>query len=295
MIRKFPFLLSCAISIVSIGACSRSEKPEDEAISDEIEQTAADLICFNHSLLVVDSLTYDAAVNSEFINKHFAFSHEKQLAGFHGFYLIGKTNYIELFNPKSIDGEVNEPGTIWMCLASLKANYLKTLNKEKRAFIEFESDDVFNSLSLVVNDSTTPITTREMRKEQYESWTKKQYHDSVEFLPVDYNSPEESDSSSNYLMNDVIGIGLSFNTNDRETVIDYLAELGFDSISEFEGRARVSNDRNQFIELYMSRKNVSISINRFYFQLNKSVERSTETIGHSRIECDGDHAIWIFE
>ena len=114
------------------------------------------------------------------------------------------------------------------------------------------------------------------------------------FLPVDYNSPQESDSSSNYLMNDVNGIGLSLNPKDSSAVVRYLTEIGFDLVSEFEGHTRLSNS-GQFIELHISYDNSSPSINRYYIQLNKSVEQITEVIGNSRIECYGKSAIWFFE
>ena len=263
-------------------------------IFNSLGQTNSNLVCFNHSLLVVDSLTYSAVANSEFIKKHFAFSYERQLTGFQGFYLIGKTNYIELFHPKSMQEEDLEKGTIWICLASLRANYLEQLNKEKLNFIEFESDDTYNYLSLIVNDSINPISTWEMRKQQFESWTKKEYNDSIDFAPVDYNNPQESDSSSNYLLNDVKGIGISLNTKDSLIVIRYLEQIGYDSITEFEGHLRISNS-DQFIELHMSNEIISMTINRYYIQLNRTVEESTEIIGNSRIESNGNSAIWIFE
>jgi hypothetical protein len=250
-------------------------------------------ICFNHALLVLDSTTFAAVVNSKFINQ-FAFSYEKKLQGYQGFYLIGSTNYIELFHPKSMKDEDLKIGDIWICLASLKANYLKTLNTKKHNFIKYESDEQYNYLSLMINDSINPITTWEMRKIQYESWTKKEYHDSIVFLPVDYNSPQESDSSSNYLMNDVIGIGLSLNPDDSSKVISYFKTIGYDSVSEYDGHVRISN-KAQFIELHISDNTNSQSINRFYIQLNKSVDKSVEIIGNSRIEYYGNQAIWIFE
>ena len=275
------------------GSCSTTEKPKDIQETIRTEVKIGNQVCFNHSLLVLDSTTYEAVVNSEFIN-HFAFSHEKQLTGWQGFYLMGKTNYLEIFHPKSFDGEYWEPGTIWICFASLKANYLKQLNSKKLDFIEYQSDDSFHSLSLILKDSVNPITTREMRKNQYESWTKKNYYDSINYLPVDYNSPQESDSSSNYLMNDVYGIGLSLNTDDSLKVIRYLKEVGYDSFSEFNDFTRISNN-DQFIELHISNHNSSPSINRYYIQLNKSVEHSTEVIGNSTITCDGNTAVWIFD
>lgn len=290
MIRNLFIFLYC---FVILGACSTSEKSEDTLTLVDNEVKNGTQICFNHSLLVLDSTTYSAVVNSKFLNQ-FAFSYEKQLPGYQGFYLIGSTNYIELFHPKSMDEEDLKIGEIWICLASLKANYLKKLNTKKLNFIEYESDDHYNYLSLIINDSINPITTWEMRKKQYESWTKKEYHDSIAFLPVDYNSPQESDSSSNYLMNDVIGIGLSLNPDDSSKIISYLKTIGYDSVSGSDGDMRISNNV-QFIELHISDDTNSPSINRYYIQLNKSVDKSIEVIGNSRIECDGKQAIWIFE
>lgn len=290
MIRNLFFFVSCSLVL---GACSTSEKPEatDKVILNEVK--IRNQVCFNHSLLVLDSVTYAAVINSEFLNQ-FAFSYEKRLSGYQGFYLIGSTNYIEFFHPEGMEGENLEKGEIWICLASLKANYLKKLNTRKLTFIEYESDDQYNYLSLMIKDSINPITTWEMRKKQYESWTKKEYHDSITLLPIDYNSPQESDSSSNYLMNDVNGIGLSLNPDDSLKVICYLKEIGYDSYSKFNGYTRISNNE-QFIELYISKNINSPSINRFYIQLNKSVGRSTEVIGNSKIELNGKSAIWIFE
>lgn len=284
------FFLSCT---VIIAACSSLEKPEDNNTPIPHEIKIGNQVCFNHFLLVLDSTTYGAAVNSEFIN-HFAFSYEKKLPGYQGFYLIGTTNYLEFFYPESMEGEKLEKGEIWICLASLKANYLKELNTKKLDFIEYESDDHYNYLSLITEDSINPITTWEMRKKQFESWTKKEYNDSIYFSPVDYNSPQESDSSSNYLMNDVYGIGLSLNSEDSSAVVSYLNEIGYNSYSEFNGYTRISNN-DQFIELHISNDNNSSSINRYYIQLNKPVERSTEVIGNSRVECDGKSAVWIFQ
>lgn len=286
-------LLFVGCFILVIGACSSSEKPEkaNKIISTEAETTNP--ICFNHSLLVLDSTTYAAAVNSNFL-KQFAFSYEKKLAGYEGFYLIGATNYLEFFHPKSIDDEDLEIGEIWICLASLKANYLTKLNAKKRRFINYESDDQFNYLSLMIDDSINPITTWEMRKEQYESWTKKTFHDSITFLPVDYNSPQESDSSSHYLLNDVIGIGLSLHPDDSAKVITYLREIGFYLSSKTKHAMRFSN-RDQFVELFLTKKNTSPKLRRYYIQLNRTVKPMTETIGNSKIECGGKQAIWYFD
>ena len=145
----------------------------------------------------------------------------------------------------------------------------------------------------MIKDSINPITTWEMRKKQYESWTKKEYDDSIAFLPVDYNSPQESDSSSHYLMNDVIGIGLSLNPNDSLKMVSYLREIGFDSCSRVNGLTRISN-KDQFFELEFIEDFTSPTINRYFIRLNESVEPITEIIGNSSIECDGNLAIWEF-
>lgn len=291
MTRNLLFYLYCTVIFV---ACTPSEKPEESDVLMENEvKTSSNSICFNHAVLVLDSATYYEVVKSDFI-KQFAFSQERQLNGYKGFYLFGKTNYIELFHPKSFDGYEEDEGGIWINLAPLKANYIKNLNWKNLPFVEYESNDHYYDLSLIVGDSINPIATWEMTKEHYESWTKKEYNDSIEFLPVDYNSSEDSDSSSNYLMNDVNGIGLSLNPDDSLAIVSYLMAVGFEAISEQNRLTRISNN-DQFIELHISSTYNSPTINRFYIQLSKSVQKSTEVIANSRIECDGKSAIWYFE
>lgn len=291
MTRNLLFYLSCTVVLV---ACSPSAKPEgSDAVSAKEVKTSSNPICLNHAVLVLDSVTYYDAVNSEFI-KQFAFSQERQLTGYKGFYLFGKTNYIELFHPKSFDGYEEEKGGIWINLAALKTNYIQNLNWENLPYAEYESNDQFHDLSLILSDSSNPIATWEMTKEHYESWTKKEYSNSIEFLPVDYNSPEDSDSSSNYLMNDINGLGLSVNPDDSLAITRYLNAIGFEAVSEQNGHTRISNN-DQFIEFHISSENNSPTINRFYIQLNESVEKNTEVIGNSKIECDGKSAVWYFE
>ena len=291
MIRNLFFYLSC--SVIFTG-CSTSEESKgiDPLRANEVK-TSSNPICFNHAVLVLDSATYFEAVNSKFIQQ-FAFSQERQLNGYKGFYLFGKTNYIELFHPKSFDGYEEEEGGIWINLAPLKASYIKHLNWVNLPFVEYETNDHYHDLSLILSDSSNPIATWEMTKEHYENWTKKEYSDALEFLPVDYNSPKDSDSSSNYLMNDIIGIRLSLNPDDSLSIVSYLNVVGFESMSEQNGLTRISNN-DQFIELHVSSANNSPTINRFYIQLNKPVEKSAELIGNSRIECDGKSAIWYFD
>lgn len=290
MMQNLLFLFSFS---VLISACSSSEKAEstDAVVSNKVKRKNP--ICFNHAVLVLDSATYYEVVNSEFI-KQFAFSEERQLNGYKGFYLFGKTNYIELFHPKSFDGYEEEVGGMWINLVPLKANYINNLNWKNLDFVTYESNDHYYDLSLIVGDSINPIATWEMTKEHYESRTKKEYSDSMDFLPVDYNSLQDSDSSSNYLMSDVKGIGIRLNPDDSLAIVNYLNAIGFEDISEQKGLTRISNN-DQFIELHLSSAISSPTINRFYIQLNKSVAKSYEVMGNSRIECDGKQAIWYFE
>ena len=71
-------------------------------------------IVLNHFLVIVDSTTYEVILNSKILNSNFAFSHEKKLKGYSGIYIIGQDNYIEIFNPKSIQNEVHKPGEYWI-------------------------------------------------------------------------------------------------------------------------------------------------------------------------------------
>lgn len=258
-----------------------------------VGQPSSNPICFNHSLLVLDSATYFEAVRPEFVNR-FAYSQERQLNGYRGFYLFGRTNYIELFHPRSFDGHVEKEGGMWINLAPLQAKYVENLNWEHLDHVEYGENDQFHELSLILGDSSNPIATWEMTKEHYENWTKKAYSDTMEFLPVDYNSPQDSDSSSNYLMNDLIGIGLSANPDDSLAILGYLNLVGFEAISWQNGLTRISNN-DQFIELDLSKDQKSPTITRYFIRLNRSVEPIVEVIGNSRIECNGRTAIWHFE
>lgn len=257
-------------------------------------QTKSNPICFNHSLLVLDSTTYKAVMQSDFLLNQFAYAEERQLTGYKGFYLFGSTNYIELFHQNSFDGEVLEKGEIYLCFASLKANYLNSIYNDDSNSIKYSSDENDNYLSIFINDSVYPtIETCEMQQGHYESWTHKAFNDSLVFLPVDYNSVEDSDSSFSYLMNDVIGVSISLSKKDTASVIEYLNTIGFKQITATEGVLKfISNE--QFVELDINEQNNPITINKYYIRLNKTVELKTEIIGNSVLMCNEKIAIWTF-
>lgn len=289
VIRNILIFLLCTLLV---GACSSERTARSDTPVENGGSTISSPICFNHTLLILDSSTYHAAVHSEFIKK-FAYSQERQLKGYKGFYLFGKTNYIELFHPKSFDGHEEAAGGMWINLAPLKANYVRSLNWEGRADITYGSDDHYHDLSLILKDSTNPISTWEMTKEHYESWTHKKYNDSVDFLPIDYYSQQDSDSSSNYSMNDVIGIALTANHADNLAMTNYLKTVGFQLVSENGGVTTLSNN-DQFIKLHGSEDQRSPAIYKFVIRLNEPVQPMEEIIGNSRIRCDGEIATWYF-
>jgi len=283
--------ICCLFAALLVVACSPSEELEHSTTTEEVP--TENPICFNHSLLVLDSATYFAAVNSEFLHE-FAFAEERQLEGYKGFYLFGQTNYIELFHPNSFEGNVEAVGGMWVCHASLKAHHLEQLNRTTDDCIDFESDELFQYYSLVLNDSVEPIISAwEMQPDFYESWTKKSYHDSLVFLPVDYNSPADTDSAAHYVMKDVSGIGLSVTPADSAKVVTYLQEIGYTSATAVNGQRRMSNN-DQFIELQVSDSHHAPTINCFYIELNQTVEPANEVIGHSKLVCERDQAIWYF-
>ena len=176
-------------------------------------------------MLVLDSVTYQEVSHSEFIRTEFGFISEKKLDHWKGLYLIGESNYLELFHPKSIKNENLNPGVNWICLTSMKSNYIQQLDTSS-VFI-YDYDEQFNYYSLALNDSTYPITTQEMKQAQYESWVKKPFHESMEFNPVDYNSPADADSSKNFPLQDIVAIHLTINSNDSLSYISYLSNCGY--------------------------------------------------------------------
>ena len=251
-------------------------------------------IVLNHLLIVVDSTTYQEILKSKILNSNFAYSHEKKLKGYSGIYIIGQDNYIEIFNPKSIQNEINKPGTSWICYSSMKVNHLKRLTIPEKKMIEYSSDDEFDYLSLYFQDSTNLFTTWEMNKNQYENWSKKTFSDSVTFMPIDYNSPAESDSSRNYLFNDVVGINVSMNNSDSLNVLDYMTLIGYSKTLSNENKLRFSNSID-FIELDFHKEKEIPRITRIYMKLNSKNKSERIQIGNSEIVIEGDKGIWELE
>ncbi len=250
-------------------------------------------IVLNHFLVIVDSTTYEEILKSKILNSNFAFSHEKKLKGYSGIYIIGQDNYIEIFNPKSIQNEVHKPGESWICHTSMKVNQLENLNTSKKMF-NYSTNEEFDELSLYFKDSTNLFTTWEMNKNHYENWSKKTFSDSVNFLAVDYNSPAESDSSRNYLFNNVAGVSISINKSDSLEIIDYMTLIGYSKTITKENKLRFSNSTD-FIEIVFHKEKEIPRITTIYLKLNSENKSERIQIGNSELIIKGKQAIWELE
>lgn len=250
-------------------------------------------IVLNHFLVIVDSTTYEEILKSKILNSNFAFSHEKKLKGYSGIYIIGQDNYIEIFNPKSIQNEVHKPGESWVCHTSMKVNHLENLNTSKKMF-NYSTNEEFDELSLYFKDSTNLFTTWEMNKNHYENWSKKTFSDSVNFLAIDYNSPAESVSSRNYLFNNVAGVRISINKSDSLEVIDYMTLIGYSKTITKENKLRFSNSTD-FIEIVFQKEKEIPRITTIYLKLNSENKSERIQIGNSELIIKGKQAIWELE
>jgi len=251
-------------------------------------------IVLNHFLVVVDSTTYQEILKSKILNSNFAYSHEKKLRDWSGIYIIGQDNYIEIFNPKSMQNEVLKPGESWICHTSLKVNYLESLSVSTKKMFNYSSDEDYDDLSLYFQDSTKLFTTWEMNKNHYENWSKKTFSDSVTFLPVDYNSPAESDSSRNYLFNNVTGLRISINNLDSLDVIEYLTLIGYSKTFTNENTLRFSNSTD-FLEIEFHKEELIPRITTIYLKLNNENKSERIQIGNSELVIEGNKAIWELE
>lgn len=252
-------------------------------------QTSKPKIVLNHFLVVVDSTTYQEILKSKILNSNFAYSYEKN-KNYNGIYLIGKNNYIEIFNPKSIQNEENNPGTSWICYSSMKVNHLEGLNIVSDK-INYSTNDEFDELSLYLQDSSNLITTWEMNKKHYENWSKKTFNDSVNFLSVDYNSPAESDSSRNYLFSDVVGINISVNKADSSNILNYMTILGYSKSEINKNKVRFTNSVD-FIDIDFHSDETTARVTTIYMKLKNKNKSERISIGRSEIVIREDLGIW---
>lgn len=253
-------------------------------------------VLLNHFYITVDSTTYQAILGSEILNSDFAYAYERNKY-WEGIYLFGQDNYIEIFHPNSIPNEYLPIGFTWICQASLVANCTKKYDLPDNNLITYSSDENYNELSVYTQDSiyiqnsASLMTTVEMKKNQYESWTKKTYNDSLIFQTTDYNSPAESDSSRNYLFNNVTGIQVKMNLKDSLSITQYLNLIGYTVESNTHDILKFSNSID-FIELDFSENVEFASISIIYFELNQPSEPKQIPLGNSEILIEGNNGKW---
>ncbi len=250
-------------------------------------------IVLNHFWLSVDSTTYQEILNSKMLNSSFAYAQEKQLNGYSGIYIFGRDNYIEIFNPNSIENEKIESGTSWICYSSMKANQLKKINASVTHDYEFSDDEYFDYLSLYFKDSTNLLTTWEMKKKHYEGWAKKTYSDSVSFLSTDYNSAADSDSTKNYSFSNVLGLKVLVNSVDSINIIEYMEFIGYSKTITPSGEIRFSNSTD-FIEINFSQDIKIPRITTIYLELKKDSNVEQFVLGSSVLFINGRQGVWVF-
>ena len=249
-------------------------------------------VVLNHFLIVVDSVTYQSLLSSELVNSELAFAHEKTLSNWKGLYVIGEDNYIEIFHPKSIYDDSIPVGFSWISQSSLKANCLKNYKLPNNDFIEYDSDEIFDYLSLNTQDSSNLMTTHEMNKDQYESWTKKIYNDSLTFEAVDYNSIAESDSSKNYLFKNVSGLEIILNQRDSLSISQYLQLIGYTLEASKKSTLKFSNGTD-FLTIKFSMDTRMATVNTIYFELRQSTASRTIYLGSSIINLNDKTGKWV--
>ncbi|MCG8575323.1 MAG: DUF5829 family protein [Flavobacteriales bacterium] len=246
----------------------------------------------NHLMLIVDSSSYEAICNSEFIQKQFAFSYHKKFGEWNGFYLIGERNYLEIFPEYDFTPPELETGVNWACLSSMKSGTLSTLNQNETVF-DLEEDSESTYLSLTLSDSLCPLSVWEMKKSYYESWTKKEFKEGMHFLDTDYNSPAESDSSKNYMFNNIIGISYQANEKDSSLIRTYFEACGY-TISSSGAKSLILENGFEKIRFHFSPMIKGFSVESIEFELDVPYPILKLPFGNSRLEIAGKRARWYF-
>lgn len=252
-------------------------------------------IRLNHLWIAVDSSTYEAISNSSFIQNEFAFSEERQYPGWGGFYIIGKNTYLELFHPESIEGESLEPGNNWSCYASMKSGHLDEILFDS-SMVEIEDDDYFTNVNYVKylpEDTLTPFYLFEMKQKQYESWVKKEYTPGMKYDPRDYNSRAESDSSVNYLFEDIIGVTYTIPKEDAPRIMEYFETKGYCLKKKGKSKVIMKNGIETHT-LVLDNEIENIMVKRLDLKLSEKCKKTEYLIGKSKLVLDGNKAKWYF-
>lgn len=246
----------------------------------------------NHFLIFVDSTTYWEILQSEVFQTDFAFTFYKNV-NWEGLYFIGEENYIEIFHPNSIPNENYPPGSSWICHASLKANCIENYTFPDNEQFIYSTDEHYDDISLETSDSANLFTTWEMNEMQYVTWVKREYSDTMTFLPADYASADDADSSKNYLFNNVLGIEILANRKDSVNISQYFKMIGYKTVTDENEYLMYTNEKD-FFELTYSEELEFPIITKVHFEINEVKKKEEITIGDSKITFNGTRGIWEF-
>ena len=253
-------------------------------------------VVLNHFYVSVDIETYQAIKASHLFTSDIALSYEKN-KNWEGIYFIGSENYIEIFHPLSIPNEYIPVGFSWICLSSLQPNFLEHLDVTNHPQFSFESDDnyddlsVFTKDSIYVKNSASLISTMEMNRKRYESWTQKKWNDTLPFSPVDYNSPIESDSSLNFAFDNVAGLDLIVNTKDLNNLCSYLELVGYEKEAHSSSSIKYSNGKD-FISIETSDEISLASIKSIHLTFDQFIPQKRLIIGTTVLQIFGKAGQW---
>jgi hypothetical protein len=255
-------------------------------------------VLLNHFYISVDTITYQAILDSEILNTDFAYAYEKIRDWGGGIYIIGKDTYIEIFHPTSITDEYIPTGFSWICYTSLVANCMEKYNLPDTDLVKYATYENFDELSVFTQDSVYKsnahgiITTREMNMELYEGLVKKPFHDSLKFQTTDYNNQAESDSSKNFFFKNVTGIEVNVNTRDSASITEYLNLIGYNVESKEQNSLKFTNAID-FIQLHFSNNIDLATISVIHFELNKPCVSKRLSLGNSEMIMENNTGRWI--
>lgn len=250
-------------------------------------------IRLNHLMLVVDSTTFTSLRDSPSIEDQFWFKEEKELKYWAGLYIIGENNYLEIFHQNSMKEEVLDVGENWTCYASMKSEYVNSLAYDSTC-IQFEENEYFKFLSLELNNELSPFQVWEMNQLQYETWTKKEFESGMSFEPYDYNSKAESDSSKQYLFDDVIGVTYTIPSADSDRAIGFFKSFEYSILERTRDSVTFDNGAERITLIFKDEIN-TVLINSLELKLNKDCPKEELSIGTSTLKIDGNTAIWSFD
>lgn len=172
----------------------------------------------------------------------------------------------------------------------MKSEHVESLSYDS-TYVKLNEDEYFKYLSCELNDTLSPFEAWEMNKLQYESWTKKKFEPGMSFNPTDYNSPAESDSSKNYLFNDIVGITYTIPSIDSAKAIGFFEICGYSIAERTIDRALFDNGAER-VTLFFKDEINTVLVNSLELKLNQNCTKREYLIGLSKLVLDGNTAIW---